>query len=143
MDNLSALFDLIAVLARHRYQLAEKHFVKLGIIHTEARLLRLLDLEGGKAPQDVLSSMLFVDRSNAGRALKTLEEKGYITRIKDTADKRAYQVHITEEGQKMVAEIIKIGEIMVQSFFGKLTNDEAGIIVNLLNKAVSTNEDNQ
>ncbi len=137
MDHLSKLFDLIGVLARQRYQTAEEHFSKLGIIHTEARLLRLLSLEGGKAPQEALSAMLFVDRSNAGRALKTLEEKGYVIRVKDTQDKRAYQVHITEKGQKMVIEIIKIGDVMAHTFFGHLTNDEAGIIVNLLEKAMS------
>jgi len=137
VDDLSKLFDLIGVLARRRYQTAEDHFSKLGIIHTEARLLRLLNLEGGKAPQDVLSGMLFVDRSNAGRALKTLEEKGYVTRTKDATDKRAYLVHITEKGEKMVVEINKIGDEMAHTFFGRLTNDEAGMIVSLLEKAMS------
>lgn len=137
MDNFSKLFDLIGVLARHRYQTAEDHFSKLGIIHTEARLLRLLSLQGGTASQDVLSGMLFVDRSNAGRALKTLETKGYVTRIKDTTDRRAYQVHITEKGEKMVVEITKIGDEMAHTLFGRLTNDEAGIIVSLLEKAMS------
>ena len=80
MNNLNTLFDLIGGLARRRFQTAERYFSTLGLNHTEARLLNLLDRENGAATQDALSNMLFVDRSNAGRALKSLEHEGYIER---------------------------------------------------------------
>ncbi|MEJ7787147.1 MAG: MarR family transcriptional regulator [Solirubrobacteraceae bacterium] len=48
----------------------------MGLNHTEARLLRMLDEEGGAATQDALSRRLAVDRSNAGRAFKRLEQAG-------------------------------------------------------------------
>lgn len=136
MDNFMTLFDLIVVLARRRYQVAEQHFSALGLNHTEARLLTLLHRAGGTATQEALSGELFIDRSNAGRALKSLEETGYIERRKDNADKRTNLVHITAKGRKTVTQIAKLKEKMVDGFFGELTSSEAGKAVELLNKAL-------
>lgn len=140
MDNLLALFDLIGVLARRRYQTADRYFSTLGLNHTEARLLRLLVQEGGEASQDALSAMLFVDRSNAGRGLKGLEQRGYIVRLKEGADKRTNLVRITDTGHEAVAELARLTEAIVQSFFGDLTDEEAGTILNLLGKVVSSED---
>lgn len=140
MDNFLTLFDLIGVLARRRYQTAERYFSTLGLHHTEARLLTLLGQEGGTATQEALSNLIFVDRSNAGRALKHLEAGGYIERHQDKADKRTNLVHITAKGQTTVVELSKLRREMAQSFFGDLTEGEAGTIVEILQKAI-TNED--
>lgn len=140
MDNFLKLFDLIGVLARRRYQSAEQYFSALGLNHTEARLLTLLNQENGVATQDALSSRLFVDRSNAGRGLKRLEQGGYIKRDENEGNKKTKLVQITAKGQKAVAEISKLRKKMAQRFFGDLKEDEAGAIAELLQKAL-TNED--
>ncbi len=140
MDNLLALFDLINVLARRRYQVAERSFSAIGLNHTEARLLTLLHEEGGAATQEALSNRIFVDRSNAGRALKTLEQKGYIERCKDDGDKRTNLVQITAKGCEAFTEISKLKNKMAQSFFGNLTNEEAGAIVETLGKVIKNDE---
>ena len=41
MEHVLELFDAIGVLARRRYQTAERHFARLGLNHSEARLLTL------------------------------------------------------------------------------------------------------
>jgi len=136
MNSLQTLFDLIGVLARRRYQIAEQYFATLGLNHTEARLLTLLSEEGGAAGQDALSNRLFVDRTNSGRALKHLEDEEYVRRRRDAEDKRANLVEITAKGRKAVTEISKLRKKMAQSFFGDLTEDEAGRIVELLGKGL-------
>ena len=83
------LFELIGALARRRYQTAERFYAPLGLNHTEARLLKMLDNEAVATTQDALSRRLFVDRSNAGRAFKRLEQAGHVDRRKDDADNRA------------------------------------------------------
>ena len=137
MDGFQTLFDLIGVLARRRYQAAEHHFAALGLNHTEARLLTLLREAGGAASQDALSSQLFVDRSNAGRALKRLEQNGSIVRRKDDADKRAYLVELTAKGRKASAEIAQLRKVIAQSFFGDLREKDARAISNLLTTALA------
>jgi DNA-binding MarR family transcriptional regulator len=135
MKNIQKLFDMIGELARRRYQTAERCFSALGLNHTEARLLTLLRREDGVAAQDVLSNGLSVDRSNAGRALQRLAQEGYISRRKDDADKRANLIQITAKGRKAAVEIARLRKKMAQSFFGDLTEAEAGVIVDLLEKS--------
>jgi DNA-binding MarR family transcriptional regulator len=136
MDTFLALFDLIGELARRRYQAADRFFSVLGLNHTEARLLTLLDREGGEATQEALSSLLFVDRSNAGRALKRLEQEEYVERNKATADKRANTVRMTPKGHAIVGELSRLRIEIAQSFFGELTEEEAGMAAELLRKGL-------
>ena len=141
MDNFLTLFDLIGVLARRRYQAAERHFSTLRLNHTEARLLTLLHQQNGAATQEALSDLVFVDRSNVGRALKNLERDGHIKRRKDDADKRTNLVQLTATGRKAVTEIAKLKKTMAQSFFGDLKESEAGEVIHLLEKAVTNADD--
>jgi DNA-binding MarR family transcriptional regulator len=129
------LFELIGTLARRRYQTAERFYAPLGLNHTEARLLKMLDDEAGATTQDALSRRLFVDRSNAGRAFKRLEQAGYVGRRKDDADNRTNLVEITSRGREAAAEIKRLGNEMARSFFGALTKADAATIVTLLRKA--------
>jgi MarR family transcriptional regulator for hemolysin len=126
---------LIGDLARRRYQAAERYFSTLGLNHTEARLLTLLQQAGGETTQDALSNLLYLDRSNAGRALKSLEQQGYVERYTHAADKRTRLVQITAEGRNVAADIAHLKHQMVERFFGDLQDEEAGEIVDLLRKA--------
>lgn len=130
------LFELIGVFARRRFQEAERSFAPLGLNHTEGRLLAMLAEEGGAAGQDALSRRLFVDRSNAGRAFKRLEEGGYVARRKDAADSRANLVEITAKGRDAAAEVNRLRKEIARSFFGDLTEADAAVVVKLLRKAL-------
>ena len=138
-NGLSALFDLVGVLARRRFQVGEKAFASLGLNHTEARLLTLLHMLQGEAKQEVLSNMLSVDRSNAGRALKGLESKGYVGRIKDGSNGRTRLVSMAPQGRAAVTEIERLRAEMAESFFGDLKEEEAKLIVNLIRSSLKLN----
>ena len=130
------LFEVIGALARRRYQAAERAYAPLGLNHTEARLLTMLAGEGGAATQDALSRRLHVDRSNAGRAFKRLEQTGYVARRKDEADNRTNIVDITPKGREAAAEVRRLGDEMAGTFFGDLTPADAATVVELLRKAL-------
>jgi DNA-binding MarR family transcriptional regulator len=130
------LFELIGALARRRYQTAERSYAPLGLNHTEARLLKMLDDEAGATTQDALSRRLFVDRSNAGRAFKRLEQAGYVRRRKDDADSRSNLVDITAKGRKAAADVNRLSDEMARSFFGDLTDADAATVVALLRKVL-------
>ncbi len=136
MDGFLTLFDMIGVLARRRYQAAERSFSSLGLNHTEARLLSLLRQAGSAVTQEALSGQIHVDRTNAGRALKRLEQDGYVARRRDESDKRTNFVQITAKGRLAATEIAKLKKKMAQSFFGDLTEEEAGAIAKRLEKAM-------
>ena len=141
MNSFAELFDLLGALARRRFRFAEQHFASLGLNHTEARLLTVLDGENGEASQDHLSNALHVDRSNAGRALKRLEQEGQIVRRSHDSDKRTNVVQLTAKGRRAVASIAKLREEMAQTFFGALSEEDAALTVQLLNKALKDEDD--
>jgi DNA-binding MarR family transcriptional regulator len=130
------LFEVIGALARRRYQAAERAYAPLGLNHTEARLLKMLADAGGAATQDALSRGLHVDRSNAGRAFKRLEQTGYVARRKDDADNRTNLVDMTPRGREAAAEVRRLGDAMARGFFGDLTQADAATVVSLLRKAL-------
>jgi DNA-binding MarR family transcriptional regulator len=115
--------------------MAEKQFAVLGLNHTEARLLTLLDRQGGEVQQDILSSQITLDRSNAGRALQNLERKELVTRTSDLADRRTKAVRITEGGRKLASKIGRMRKDMARTFFGSLDESGAGTILDILSKA--------
>ncbi|GAB5468676.1 MAG: hypothetical protein Kilf2KO_17060 [Rhodospirillales bacterium] len=137
MDGFLTLFDTIGLLARRRYQTAERAFAALGLNHTEARLLTLLEDAGGAATQDHLSGALFVDRSNAGRALKRLEREGYVVRRRDETDRRTNRVHLADKGRDAVTRIADLKVEIARSFFVGLTEAEAGALAERLKRALA------
>jgi DNA-binding MarR family transcriptional regulator len=136
MSNHDELFQLIGALARKRHRAAERGFAPLGINHTEARLLAILAREGGSATQEALSRQITIDRSNAGRAFKRLEQSGYVTRRRADADARSNFVDITPRGRETSAEVERIRDGLAATFFGEMTDAEVQRAVALLRKAV-------
>ena len=136
MDPHFELFDLIGTLARQRFQAAEKYFARLGLGHTEARLMALLGEAGGSAAQDALSAGLHIDRSNAGRALGQLESMGYITRARHKTDKRTNIVSITPDGEALAVKLAEIRATIVAEFFTGLSEEDAKSAAAILKKAV-------
>lgn len=130
------LFELIGALARRRFQAAERSYAALGLNHTEGRLLKLLDGEGGAATQDALSRRLSVDRSNAGRAFKRLEQAGYVARRKGDGDNRTNLVEITPEGRAAAAEVNRLSDEIARTFFGELSEADAATAAAVLRKAL-------
>ena len=137
-DSFQELFDLIGQLARRRHQAGERGFATLGLNHTEARLLTLLQREDGQAAQDALCGQLTVDRTNAGRALQRLEGAGYIVRAKDSADRRAKAVRLTAEGRKKARAIAQLRAQIARTFFGDLTQREAAGVAALFRRLLSS-----
>jgi DNA-binding MarR family transcriptional regulator len=80
-------------------------------------LLCLAANEG--ASQKQLCERMLVDEAIATRAMKKLEEQGFITRQKDRNDLRCYALHLTEQGRA----IIPILQASLQDWWTTLTQD--------------------
>ena len=62
----------------------------------------LINLAGNAGVnQKYLSDMIIIDDALTTRAMKSLEEKGYIVREKSQSDKRSYNIKLTEKGLKI------------------------------------------
>lgn len=94
-------------------------------------LLYLYNKDG--LTQDALSSYLYIDKAATARAIKSLEEKGYVIKDKDEKDKRCNRIYLTEKANNIKNEI----RHKVSSWSRFLTED---IDENTINMVYSTLE---
>ena len=93
------LYNLLAELLNRK-----KNRDVLDSIRGEYGVLRYLMYVEDKVTAGVLTEQLHVVPGRMTDILKRLENKGFITRIKDKNDKRRVRVCITKEGQKEAVE---------------------------------------
>lgn len=87
--------------------------------------LEVLDLPSGQSDflyviarnqgysQQELSEHLYIGKSTTARAVKELEDKGYILRKRDSRDGRMYRLYLTEKGQQLMPTLDQVfSEVM-------------------------------
>ena len=57
--------------------------------------------------QETLAETLHIDKATSARAIKKLEQQGFVIRKKDTKDRRNYNVFLTEKAKKLKPKIRK------------------------------------
>ena len=70
-------------------------------------LTQLLFNEDG-ITQEELSEKLFIDKANTARAVKKLEEEGYLERKEDPIDKRKKRLYVTKKARDFEDEFHQI-----------------------------------
>lgn len=95
---------LISILHRQAQIYINCTLKEYGITSAEYAFLLYLYRKDG-ITQDELSTYLYIDKSATARAIKSLEEKGYVTRNKDDIDKRCNRVYISEKARLCETEI--------------------------------------
>ena len=97
---------LMSILHRQSQVYINWSLKEFGITSAEYSFLLYL-YRKEKATQDELSSYLYIDKAATARAVKSLEQKGYVTKDKDNADKRFNRICLTDKARKHEAEIRK------------------------------------
>ncbi len=93
-------------------------------------LLSLYKQDG--VSQEELANRLFIDKGAAARAIKQLEENGYLTRKINESDKRAYEVYLTEKALNIKTEIKVILDEWNEIISGDQDEEEMKILINTL-----------
>lgn len=58
--------------------------------------------------QETLAEKLNIDKATCARAIKKLEQQGFVNRKRDDKDRRSYKVHLTEKAKKLKPKIKSI-----------------------------------
>lgn len=124
---------LVSILHRQSQIYYNYTFKDLNITSAEFSFLLYLYRHDG-ATQDELSKYLYIDKSATARALKSLENKKYIVRIKDTSDKRCNKVFLSDSAKKIKDEMIK--KIIYWSDFltEEIDDETRDIVISALEK---------
>ncbi|MDO5517233.1 MAG: MarR family transcriptional regulator [Clostridium sp.] len=84
--------------------------------------------------QEELASSMNLDKGTTARAIKILEDNGYIKRVKRDDDKRAYNVIATEKAESIKKDVYLILDSWEEALKGCFTIDEGEQFIRLLNK---------
>ena len=95
----------------------------------------LLDLyiKDGKN-QEEISDNLKIDKGTTARAIKKLEEQGFVIRIKNENDKRSNKIYLTDKAKDIKENVFDILDDWNQKISMILTKEEEKTMKNLLKK---------
>ncbi|MCR5715213.1 MAG: MarR family transcriptional regulator [Lachnospiraceae bacterium] len=88
-----------------------------------------------------LGKYLYLDSGTLTPVLKKLEQKGYVKRERDSADERVLIVTLTEKGEELKTEAIKVPEAMGACV--KLEPEEAKLLYGVLYKVLGSLGDDE
>lgn len=89
--------------------------------------------------QEELSNYLSIDKGTTAKALKKLEDEGYISRVQDEKDRRAYRVFITPKGMSIKEEFFSILQGWNDNLINELKPEEIQTLKTLLKKIILLN----
>ncbi|MBB6214215.1 DNA-binding MarR family transcriptional regulator [Anaerosolibacter carboniphilus] len=87
--------------------------------------------------QDDLSAYLYIDKSAIARAVKSLEQKGYVIRDKDDADKRFNRVYLSDKAKIFEDEIRKRIWSWSEFLTEGLDEESVDMVLSVLEKMVN------
>lgn len=95
----------------------------------------LLDLymKDGKN-QEEISDNLKIDKGTTARAIKKLEEQGFVIRIKNENDKRSNKIYLTDKAKDIKENVFDILDNWNQKISMILTKEEEKTMKNILKK---------
>ncbi|MBV7276678.1 MarR family transcriptional regulator [Clostridiaceae bacterium UIB06] len=100
MDHQALENIEIEMAVLQRFLASVSTYKKIGNLDRAAYLLLHTIIYEKNASVKAMADELHLDISTISRQVRGLEEKGYISRIADTSDRRAYFLEATELGQK-------------------------------------------
>lgn len=123
----------ISILNRHSHAYITKHLKEYNIGSGQYVFIVTLYKNNGIS-QDKLSELLNIDKGTTAKAIKKLEEEGYVRREVDPDDRRAYKLYATEKAlaiEPVICEVLKDANKILSIGF---TDEDKAITRKLLEK---------
>ena len=121
----------ISHLERHRRKFVNERLKGDDLRGTMYLALLCLHHSPGSS-QDKLCSDLLIDKGNAARLCRQLEDAGYITRQQSPEDRRQNMLFLTEQGKKEIPVICELIDEWYVSATEGLTEEEADTLYRVL-----------
>lgn len=122
MDNIP-IGALISMTYRSNFVMINTKMKELGLSAGQFFVLMVLSHNQG-VTQDTLAWKLLIDKGSIARAVKILEDKGFIRRITDESNRRAVLIYLTETGEQLIPQVLKIDQELEETTLAGLTEQE-------------------
>lgn len=133
--NCESVGKYISILYRLSGMYLSKEFKKLNIGSGQYLFLAFLYNHEG-INQEELSTYLSIDKGTTAKALRKLEEEGYITKIHDIEDRRAFKLYITPKGYSIKDEFFGILHSWNDNLLKVLSQEEIETLKSLLKRMI-------
>jgi DNA-binding MarR family transcriptional regulator len=128
----------ISILARLARGYVDARLAPLGIGFSQAQTLVVL-YDGDGISQHEIGKRLDIDKGTLARTIVRLVEEGYVERLPDSRDERAYRVMLTDKAREQEAPIRAILQDWTDGATADLTDAEyaalAGMLARMLGRA--------
>lgn len=110
-----------------------KEVSEYGIGSGQFMFLLELYINDGKN-QEEIAETLKIDKGTTARALKKLEEQGFVTRIKDENDKRSNKIYLNDKAKDVREGVLDVLNDWNKEIAKSLTEEEEEMLKSLLEK---------
>jgi DNA-binding MarR family transcriptional regulator len=132
-ENKNSLARWISLLHRYGHMYVGKQLKRYSMGKGHYIILNALYKKDG-ARQEQLADYLKIDKGTIAKVIKKLEDEGYIVRIVDEKDKRAYNVYLTEKALVVKPMIRKAMEDWTDILFSGFSEEEKRTSLALLER---------
>ena len=132
-----SFFRLIALTGQAMRSYADQRLKSFDLTVEQLQLLKELTVDAGR-PQSVLGAVSSKSPANITRILDRLEKKKRIIRRQNPEDRRSSLVFLTEEGERLRAEVFSLFEGL-RSELVRGISDESQQVAVLVLGAIKTN----
>ena len=133
MHNHESIGRYISCIHRHGHIYIDKEMSRFGLgSGTFLFLLPLFRKDG--INQNMLTQKLHFDKAYTTRALQKLIDAGFIKRVKDEEDSRAYKIYITMKAKDLKPEIMEVLRSWSKILTKGLSKEEERMALNILQK---------
>jgi DNA-binding MarR family transcriptional regulator len=108
---------LITELYWMSYKLLERRFYHLGVSASQARVLAILHFSDEPIKPSLVATLLFQETQSITGILHRIESRGWVRRLPDPSDRRAVGLELTDKGQEIAGEILRISEDLYADLF--------------------------
>lgn len=132
-DSSKLIGKNISILHRCSQIYVVKKLKKYNIGSGQYPFLIMLLKEDGIS-QEKLSDILHIDKGTTARAIKKLENQGYVSRKIDKDDKRGYKVYITKKTEEIKITLFKSLSTWREILLNDFNEDEKVKVIKILDK---------
>ena len=128
-ENLGFLMADVSRQMRRRF---DERARTSGATGTQWRTLKILERSEG-INQGQLAEMIEVEPITACRMIDRLEESGLVERRRDPADRRAWQIFLTDKSRPVLAELHIVAAAMIEDLLHGLDTRQREELIATLN----------
>jgi len=133
MNQTKSVGRYISCIYRYFHRYLHDHLQEYNLGSGQFHFLMMLYRKDG-VNQETLAEHLNIDKATSARAIKKLEQQGFVTRKRDQNDRRSYNIYLTEKAKKLKPKIRTILNEWTNILLKDISQEQQNHLFNTLEK---------